>query len=737
MAGILSRGRQIATITGGSVEHLGRRELHRVGWTICESQQRGTKTHAIVQERPDDRTYGDTAVAKSKEHTLRSTIAPGPMKQFVSHQSGAATLFTTAEGRVVSPHEVQVANQLFNRAFPANAPHGYTPQVGNCPTNRPVVRPASSLSPNETAWLELRRNATIEPMRDLLSRLNITGLDTTSYINEHQSNASALPNIGIALSGGGLRAMLNGAGIIEAFDDRTPNATSAGHLGGLLQSATYMSGLSGGSWLVGSLYSNNFTSIADIVTQDTDASDSGDLWQLGNSIFEGPKTSGIQLLGSAGYYASLQSAVSDKRDAGFDASLTDYWGRALSYQLVNASDGGPAYTWSSIAEQDWFTSGSVPMPIVIADSRAPGEVLIASNTTVFAFNPWEFGTFDPTVYGFIPMQYVGTNFSGGTTRSDQCVTGFDNVGFVMGTSATLFNQALLTVNGTNSTGLFSSALQDGIQAVLGGLGSSGNDIADYPNPFYGYNNGSNPYAVSRQLTLVDGGEDLQNVPLHPLIQPLRHVDVIFAVDSSADTNASLPTNASATGWPDGASLIATYERSLNVTMENGTAFPAIPDINTFFNLGLNNRPTFFGCDPNNQTGPSPLIVYLPNAPYVYNSNTSTFDLAYNNTERNAMILNGYNGATQGNGTLDSQWATCVGCAILSRSLDRTGTTVPDVCTQCFSSYCWDGTTNSTPPVDYIPAMKLDAVSVTTSGAGRMGLSCTAALVSALAAFMLL
>jgi lysophospholipase len=45
----------------------------------------------------------------------------------------------------------------------------------------------------------------------------------------------------------------------------------------------------------------------------------------------------------------------------------------------------------------------------------------------------------------------------------------------------------------------------------------------------------------------------------------------------------------------------------------------------------------------------------------------------------------------------------VGCAILSRSLDRTGTTVPDVCTQCFSRFCWNGTVDSsTPKNDYEP-----------------------------------
>ena len=131
--------------------------------------------------------------------------------------------------------------------------------------------------------MKTRRQATIEPMRDLLNRLNIRGLDTDQYINSHQNNVNSLPNIGLAVSGGGYRAMLNAAGVVEAFDSRTPNSTAAGQLGGLLQSTTYFSGLSGGSWLVGSLYTNNFPSVSSILAQDTESDDSGDIWQFGNS----------------------------------------------------------------------------------------------------------------------------------------------------------------------------------------------------------------------------------------------------------------------------------------------------------------------------------------------------------------------------------------------------------------------------------------------------------------------
>lgn len=383
--------------------------------------------------------------------------------------------------------------------------------------------------------------------------------------------------------------------------------------------------------------------------------------------------------------------------------LTPRRGRALSYQMFNASKGGIAYTWSSIAETRAFQDADYPMPLVVADGRNPGELVVGSNSTVYEFNPWEFGTFDPTIYGFVPLKYLGSRFVGGSLPSNEsCVRGFDSAGFIIGTSSSLFNQFLLQLNTTSLPSFVKNIFND----ILFNLDQTEQDIAVYdPNPFYHYNNDSSPYAQQTELDLVDGGEDLQNIPLHPLIQPERHVDVIFAVDSSADT----PSH-----WPNGTSLVATYERSLNSTgIGNGTAFPSIPDANTFINLGLNTRPTFFGCDSSNLTGPAPLVVYLPNYPYSTYSNVSTFALSFGNAQRDKIILNGYEVATMANSTRDGNWTACVGCAILSRSFERTGTTLPDICTQCFSNYCWNGTIDSAKPSPFEPTAVL---ATTNSGA---------------------
>ncbi|KYK57149.1 hypothetical protein DCS_04156 [Drechmeria coniospora] len=565
------------------------------------------------------------------------------------------------------------------------APSGYTPSSVDCPEQRPSIRNGSELSPMELAWLPKRRNETIPHIRALLRRLAIPGFDSDKYLEQVERNATALPNIGLAVSGGGYRAMLNGAGALASWDSRSDGSQTKGNLGGLLQCATYLSGLSGGGWLVGSIYTNNFTSVQDAVN-------SPNIWQFGSSILKGPEQYSLLQ-----YYRNILDDIEAKEKAGYDRSITDYWGRMLSYQLINATNGGPAFTFSSIADDADFASGKTPLPFLVADGRAPGETLIALNSTVFEFSPWELGSFDPSLNGFVPLRYVGSKFANGSLpASEKCVSGFDNAGFVMGTSSSLFNQIVLYLRDPSSNYVPADSpkfVVDALTSLLQTLGEANNDIADWtPNPFKGYNPLNNPGAGSDRLTLVDGGEDLQNVPYHPHLARGRQVDVVFSIDSSADTNTS---------WPDGASAIATYERSLE-NMSSGTSFPAVPGKDTFINGGLNTRPVFFGCNSTNTTTPSPLVVYIPNYPYVYASNISTFQMSIPSGQRDAIIQNGWAVATQLNGTRDADWPVCVGCAMLSRSFERTGTAVPDKCQQCFARYCWDGKLNETKAAPYEP-----------------------------------
>ncbi|KJZ72103.1 hypothetical protein HIM_08476 [Hirsutella minnesotensis 3608] len=130
-------------------------------------------------------------------------------------------------------------------------PQKYAPRAVTCPRLRPRIRIGSTLSSQEKAWVQRRQRETARHLRDLFSRISIPDFNSNNYIKQSESSR-ALPVIGIACSGGGYRAMLNGAGVLASWDSRSEGSRQRSGLGGLLQSATYISGLSGGGWLVGS-----------------------------------------------------------------------------------------------------------------------------------------------------------------------------------------------------------------------------------------------------------------------------------------------------------------------------------------------------------------------------------------------------------------------------------------------------------------------------------------------------
>lgn len=598
------------------------------------------------------------------------------------------------------------STDLIVRALPDSPSGGYAPDVVDCPRTRPTIRLANNISESESSWLTRRRNNTIDPMRQLFERASIADFDVGAFFDRVGDNYTALPNVAIAFSGGGYRALMNGAGFLSAADSRNGND---GNISGLLQSATYIAGLSGGGWLVGSMFANNFSTIPELQA----GREGTALWRFDRSIFTGPEESGIGVLNTVGYWTEIADAVGSKAK-GWETSITDYWGRALSYQLIGDAEGGPAYTFSSIAETSTFQDAETPFPILVACGRRPGERIISLNATVYEFDPFELGSWDPTTYGFAPVRWLASNFTNGSISQDgKCVRGFDQYGYVMGTSSSLFNQFLLAnVTAVGDNAGVPSFIVDAIEDVLTTLDQDENDVAQYePNPFKGWNPTSmNPNVNQSQLALVDGGSDLQNIPFNPLIQPIRSVDIIFAIDSSADTD---------TNWPNGTAIRATYERS-GTDIMNGTLFPAVPSAETFINERLNQRPTLFGCDADNFTvsengSVPPLIFYIPNAPYTTHSNVSTFNPSYPTEQRDAIIRNGFNAATQGNGTIDSEWTTCVVCAMLSRTWWRANQTVPEDCSRCFERYCWDGTTNDTAVDKYEPNYILEEDYAATTG----------------------
>lgn len=564
----------------------------------------------------------------------------------------------------------------------------YSPRAVVCPDRGTLfLREATSISSQEQKWLSKRHLVTQGNLRKFLKyNAKFEDSEIDKYLNYEQygnytNNTMGLSglgpiNIGLAFSGGGYRAMLCGAGELSALDNRTRGAFEHG-LGGILESSSYLVGLSGGNWLVTTLSWNNWISVQEILDSDHI------LWDLRHSLYN---IGGLlNITRTFEMWRAILHEVRAKLAAGFDITITDIWARSLSRQMfLSTIQYGLKSRWSSIRDYKLFATGQMPMPISVSVGRLEGTEITFDNSTVFESNPFELGTWDRSGYAFTDIKYLASNVTNGYPNdNDSCIEGFDNASFIMGTSSSLFNAVLQAFQDRASQ--TRNVISNWIGTLLAGISHREMDIANYePSPFYQSEFGdAAAISSSKQLFLVDGGEDAQNVPLVPLLQKQRAVDLVIAYDNSADTLHS---------WPDYVSMQSTYERQFTKA-GRGLAFPYFPDNKTALYYGLNKKPTFFGCDARNLTGLEyipPLVIVVGNSHHSFASNVSTFRTSFETEERNGIIENGFAVASRNNLTDDSSWATCVGCAAIRRTQEKLGFQQSEACKKCFQEYCWDG-----------------------------------------------
>lgn len=189
----------------------------------------------------------------------------------------------------------------------------------------------------------------LDALKEYLSRLELKDFDTDFYIESIQaSNHRHVPIMGLAISGGGSTSAFTGTGALRALDARL-EASITQRTGGLLQSLTYTSGLSGGAWPVTSFAVNNFPTADEIV----------DIWR--------PEISRLDVDDSTQYAANSSDIflqLSEKAEAGFNISVADYLGRAWAYEFVPGANGGLGSTFSSIAKLEKFLNHQMPYPII-------------------------------------------------------------------------------------------------------------------------------------------------------------------------------------------------------------------------------------------------------------------------------------------------------------------------------------------------------------------------------------
>jgi lysophospholipase len=354
----------------------------------------------------------------------------------------------------------------------------YAPVKAPCfPLLEPLVRRAKGLGPEEAYYVAERKRRTTVALQDWL-----TNTDDTFWLNK-------APTIGLVVSGGGYRSMLSGAGVVQALDERD----SDDRTNGLYQAMTYHGGLSGGSWLLSSIFGNDFETVSTL---------SDEIWEsalLNNSIYP----TNVEY---APERPVIQRDMLAKAKAGFSPVVADVWGRFLSYQLLRGEEGGVSRKFSDIRFSTAFEFYEAPFPIITAlgVENINGAICdAADNATQYEFTPYEFGSWDAGVEAFTPTEYLGTKLQNGVVPAGSyCTRNFDNIGYVIGTSSSKFNEEC----GNSLLQIISSGLEPLVKPAQSNSSSPRRNLfVPYPNPFKAYPT-SPKVNNADELYLVDGGQ---------------------------------------------------------------------------------------------------------------------------------------------------------------------------------------------------------------------------------------
>jgi len=220
---------------------------------------------------------------------------------------------------------------------------------------------------------------------------------------------------------------------------------------------------------------------------------------------------------------------------------------------------------SDIAELSSFKNHEVPLPMWQAPMSTSDNIEFFHlkvpfyNATIYEWSPFELGAWSSSAASgpgsFFPIKYLGTKMAVGKPV-DGCVVGFDRASFMLGVAADAANFWLIEAYSNGTLGSFSkrdiSHLAGAIEELQQGFSQIFNYTltehiyATMPNPFAKSSSVTNDDMPPVNLTLLDGSEAGQSLPLWPHIQPARDPEFIIAWDADGD---ALPYS-----WSNGTNL---------------------------------------------------------------------------------------------------------------------------------------------------------------------------------------
>ncbi|KAI8967489.1 acyl transferase/acyl hydrolase/lysophospholipase [Mycotypha africana] len=437
-------------------------------------------------------------------------------------------------------------------------------------TRDAIVREGNDLSAEEKAFIDKRKQFQKQAFAKFIHQ------------DAAQIDVRDIPVIGLATSGGGYRAMVGLTGYLQAMK-----------ASGFLDTVMYFSGISGSCWSM-SLYYHPLTQ-ADPARMKAHFKEQLNTHWANISNF-------IQLLTSSPEKSKmlLQGVIQRYSQQKGDISFVDLFGVLMGGRLGEKDVDSPKVLQLS-QQADYLKDGSEPMPIycvvrhdIISNGKKAEdrtqelkkqmgkkkneqvkelEALEKAKTENhhdtyqwFEFTPFEMGCEE--IEAWVPIWGFGREFEKGKNVDRIPEQTLD---ILMGTFGSAFAASLVHFYQEIRSFLPSGSLNkiDEAMTRYEATMSAYHPISpsSFPNPFYKMSNTRETIVLERpdalvnakELYLMDAGMD-NNIPFYPLLRNGRNVDVILAVDLSADIQTaphfdraeSYIKRRGIEGWPSGA-----------------------------------------------------------------------------------------------------------------------------------------------------------------------------------------
>ncbi|KAI7892682.1 acyl transferase/acyl hydrolase/lysophospholipase [Mucor mucedo] len=435
-----------------------------------------------------------------------------------------------------------------------------------------IVREGTSLSRQEQEFIRLRKQLQKQSFAKFIG-------EDVNNIDERD-----IPVVGLASSGGGYRAMIGLTGYLDAMKRS-----------GALDCVMYFAGISGSCWTMAMYY--NQLSKANPQQLETHLKSHVNTHWANMSNF-------INLLTSSPENSKLllQGAIQRFHQQKGDISLVDIFGVLMEQSQVGEFEKQDMYL---TGQSQFLKDGSEPMPIYCVvrhditlgrsledrlrelkekrdDTNKAAEIERIEKKAReiqdakekegyqwFEFTPYEMGCEE--IEAWIPMWSFGRKFENGKNVERLPEQTLD---ILMGMFGSAFAASLVHFYQEIKSLLPSGSL-DKIDETITRYETSMSSYhpispSSFPNPFHGISGEfkskedkivKRPKAItgSRDLYLMDAGMD-NNIPFYPLLRAGRDVDVILAVDLSADIQTATHFDRAESyikrrgikGWPLGA-----------------------------------------------------------------------------------------------------------------------------------------------------------------------------------------